>query len=128
MPASFVVRFVVTPVSVLTMVTVAPGITAPEESVTVPRRSLEFVLCAKPATAMHKKTAATDRVRNAVADQGLMAVTCSRRASQRLVLGVFLIVFPSSYWRASSSRDSNCPFSPGLENPPWQITLLWHGG
>ena len=54
MPAKFVVRTVTTPVSVLVIVTVAPGITAPVASVTVPRRSLEFVLCAKLAMAAHK--------------------------------------------------------------------------
>ena len=91
------VRSVVTPVSVLIIMTFAPGITAPVESVTVPRRSLEFVLCAKPATAMHKDNAATSKARNAVAGQSLLAATCIGRASEQLVVGVFLMSFCSPF-------------------------------
>src|SRR6185295_4144927 len=94
MPDSFVVRTATTPVSVLVMVTVAPGITAPVESVTVPRKSLELELCAKPTAAMHRDSAATSKARNVVAGQGLLADSCPRRASERLV-GVFLISFLS---------------------------------
>src|SRR5262249_33696382 len=47
MPEPFVVRFLVTPVSVFKIVTAAAGMAAPVASVTVPRISPEFVFCAK---------------------------------------------------------------------------------
>ena len=60
---------------------------------------------------MHKETAATNKARNDVAGHGLLAATCIRRASERLALGVFLIVFLISLLGVNSSaRDSNCPF------------------
>src|ERR1700722_1612530 len=45
-PSRFVVRTLVIPVSLFTTVTVTSGKRAPVESVTVPRMSPEFVLCA----------------------------------------------------------------------------------
>src|SRR6266851_2410864 len=49
-PSWFVVKVLVTPVLVFTTVTVTSGSTAPLTSVTVPRISPEFVLCAKPTS------------------------------------------------------------------------------
>src|SRR5258705_10955734 len=93
MPASLVVRSVTTPVSVLMMVTFAPEITAPVESETVPRRSLELVLCAKPAAAMHRDTVATTKVCETFDGQSLWVSAFPRRAAEQLVAGVFLMSF-----------------------------------
>src|SRR6202158_1278390 len=47
MPESFVTKVFVTPVLTFVTVIVTPGTSAPEGSVTLPRMSREFVLCAK---------------------------------------------------------------------------------
>src|SRR5437868_1517282 len=47
MPCPLVTKFFTSPVSMLLSVTAAPGIAAPDESVTVPRISPVFLLCPK---------------------------------------------------------------------------------
>jgi len=48
---------------------------------------------------MHKETAATNKGRNAIVGRGPLAASCFRRASERLVLGVFLMSFRSPLCR-----------------------------
>src|SRR5262249_52940423 len=92
-PASLVVSSIVTPVSVFRMVTLTPGITAPVESVTVPRRSAELVLCATAPIVINMVRAAISRARDVTAGHGLLASLCLRRAGEPPWVGVFLICF-----------------------------------
>src|SRR5260370_4885918 len=117
MPASLVANCLVTPVSVFRIVTVVPGTTAPDASVTRPRMSPELVFFPSPAAARERKTAIPASTR--LGGYGTFENICVTIAAGLLSCDPDLIM------EISLSQFSPVAFFPSMRGVPTRRDCVW---